>query len=213
MKWKISGCDSITLWSEHPGSKVQVSTGTLGIFIYKYLLLPFSAQLSPLFTATACCHHTTSPILKGTLLTAASCDFVFSVFPLEILENAVSFITVQSNLVGKALKCSCKQLAQKPKKEYYLQEHFTVLYENFSRSPQMWRILFKSTTYCFQFFSPPEIAQLFHLYHYKMMTKAIYETSHQENILQYIKINLPINKLKLKLPKSQIKDSSPMKER
>lgn len=50
------------------------------------------------------------------------------------------------------------------------------------------------------------MAQLLHLYHYKMTTKVIYETSHQENIPQYIKINLPINKLKLKLTKSQIKD-------
>lgn len=130
---------------------------------------------------------------------------IFYVFWLEILENAMSFITIQPNLVGKALKCSCKQLAQKPKKEYYLQEHLTVLYENFLRSLQIWRILFKSTTYCFQFFSPPEMAQLLHLYHYKMTTKVIYETSHQENIPQYIKINLPVNKLKLKLTKSQIK--------
>lgn len=68
-----------------------------------------------------------------------------------------------------------------------------------------------STTYCFQFFSPPEIVELLHLYHYKMTSKVIYETSHQENILQYININLPINKLKL--TKSQIKDSFPTKER
>lgn len=88
-----------------------------------------------------------------------------------------------------------------------------MLYENFSRSPQIWRVLFKSTTYCFQFFSPPEIVELLHLYHYKITSEVIYETSHQENILQYININLPIDKLKLKLTKSQIKDSFPAKER